>query len=951
MCKPIPRPAGKPLSRAGLALLLFALLAAGPVRAADVPPPPGIDAAAVTPKQADELQRASTLLDDALKRIERPDYLPADDAEPTDAEPRSVAQRAYARARHLLRDGQAREAIAHLEAALRFAPKSAPILRMLGRLYSQGGNRVKGAFYFQRAIESNPNDVPSLLGLGLYEFERRRFSNAVATLAFARGKAVAANDADTLLLIRHYMGLALAQLGYEAAAIDTLRDYLDSPAPVGQPRSMRALFIQRGRRTTWQSIGDAYCRLDRFEDAIDAYRKVEAVNADAARDLAARMVYCQLRQQRPEAARGVLLDLLGNHAINEAALKLVSYATTNGVSAKAVASELRKRYKGNNKSPQLALAVAQLLPPTEAIAVLRDHVVANPTDRDVLRRMLDLAAEDGSAKALGAAVATVGDVIDAMPAVAERYSALLIERASPLDRLLNAIDALPAATKAKPAVRYLNGTVLQGVGRHPEAVEAYTQALKDRNDLIAARASLVRLLVVLDRFDEAQKALEPLKDRNEPSIIALRVRVLAASNREAEALRLLETAIAKQPTNIDLIFQRADLQVRLKDGHAAEQTLLEALDAQPREERLYERLLTLYDLRVVPNSQALQQRLRLRLVRELPNSRLARRERAKALFDAGQFAGAVTAFNALIDEDPRDYEALRYLAYSHYQLGQPQRALRVVNQQVRDHGDDDNLLLVADGIRLAFAQAFMARGEARQAFEMLSAALEGPSAVPDQLMQALGEAMIDLGIENEIDNTARKAIAKHPKHEADILFRWAMLYDRQHERDRAERILLGLLEKHPKHAAANNSLGYTWADAGRNLERAEEMIKVAVAAEPEAAAYTDSLGWVQYKLGKFDDATRNLTKATNLPGGDHPVIVDHLGDALYRTGRKDEALQQWREAATALAELRRRDRQDVENDPELAGLDGRLRAKIQAVDQGQPAPVAASKTDANPKPE
>lgn len=141
----------------------------------------------------------------------------------------------------------------------------------------------------------------------------------------------------------------------------------------------------------------------------------------------------------------------------------------------------------------------------------------------------------------------------------------------------------------------------------------------------------------------------------------------------------------------------------------------------------------------------------------------------------------------------------------------------------------------------------------------------------------------------------------------------------------------------PNDPTYNNDLGYAWVDAGRNLDRALPMIRKAVSVEPMIHAYLDSLGWAYYKSGDFASARKYLERASKLFTGHDPDVLDHLGDAEWRLGDKDSAVNRWREARKLLEEV-----PDSEKlPPDQVRLLASVRAKLSAVENRQPPPVAA----------
>ena len=136
--------------------------------------------------------------------------------------------------------------------------------------------------------------------------------------------------------------------------------------------------------------------------------------------------------------------------------------------------------------------------------------------------------------------------------------------------------------------------------------------------------------------------------------------------------------------------------------------------------------------------------------------------------------------------------------------------------------------------------------------------------------------------------------------------------------------------------SACNELGYILADRGLDLPRATTLLRRAVAGDPLQAANLDRLGWAYYKAGDFAAGREWLSRAARLRKDPEPVIADHLGDAEYRLGHREGAQAAWQEAARLLAGSQAGDDLFVDYTALLA----QVRAKLAALDQGTPAPVA-----------
>ena len=187
--------------------------------------------------------------------------------------------------------------------------------------------------------------------------------------------------------------------------------------------------------------------------------------------------------------------------------------------------------------------------------------------------------------------------------------------------------------------------------------------------------------------------------------------------------------------------------------------------------------------------------------------------------------------------------------------------------------------------------------------------------------------------------------------QASSLLHYMEMADQQRDTDG---LYLAMVRRFPDHAGLNNALGYRWTVENKNLLHAKAMIQRALEADPMSHSILDSLAWVQYKLGEFDEAHATQSRALmileallaprigRLPeeleadyAATAAILNDHMGDILYKRGEPRKALDYWRQAQKQVYT-----EEQMRHDPELRTLGDRLKAKITALDQGQPAPIA-----------
>lgn len=945
--------------------------------------PPGLDPDAVAPFTGKALERAKLPLAAIVEQVGVPAYLaaatdtPADDSSDpgAEAEPPLAAQHAYLEGRTAWRQNNGYAAIAHLEQALRLAPNQPDILRLLGRIYTAVGNKVRGADHLRQALQNDPHDTQSLLLVGRFALEQGLHDEAIAAFhhLLQAGSPDGRRAQEPMLqLARYYLAAALAQAGYADAAAKQYERFLEElqqPAQLGLA-ARELTFIHRQQGVIWVALGDLNNRLNNPEDALRAYKQAQIEAGGEANALLPRLLYTHLRLGDDPAAEQLVISRIQREKGDAASLRLVEYLTENGVAAPQLADRLVGLYVEQGRSTGLAIAIADLLPPARGQQLLRDHLLAQPQDVEALQAYLatEFAADESDSSTTGhaRAILLTAQLMAEAPDAAAQHAATLIDAAPDPRLILEASQELPASRRQESMPQTLRAIALAATGRLDDAADLLEQAMAAAPQHPYPRVQRARLAVLRGEYQQAGELLEPLADSEDPEVVALQVRVLLETGEAANALALLDRLATGPDAPTALILQKALLQQRTGNAVAAERTLLDALNTRPEEEAIYAALIQLYDPITgqsdIPDSERQWSRLVRRMLGSIPESRLARLVRAQIHDAQGEFDQAEALLSEVLAENPRDVEAVWQLVQVYVRSGRLDQAKALMEQQIQAQPENRATLMLArqfygeledrprvlaltekllvlepDSAQRArgLAVLFLATDRPAEAVDVLEEALQEPPEDPTPLLGLLWRALERTGNAEQVDARLRAAAERFPDHAADIAYQRSVLAERQGDSPRAQQILLDLLEEHPDHPESNNALGYAWTNEHKNLDRARELIDRALEAEPDNAAYLDSRGWVSYKLGHFDEAIVWLRRARAAEGGEYPVILDHLGDALYRTGAHDEAMQVWARALTLM--------QDdalglnLQDDPELQGLEHRLQQKIvEAHKQGDP---------------
>ncbi len=920
--------------------------------AVEVALPPGLEAGQIMPLDGEQATMGDMTLRQIIESNDSPDYLTgaigvgeyADDPDTADASvvPPPAAQRAYVAGRQSWRDGKNFEAVRQLQVALRLAPGSPEILRLLGRIYTNAGNKVRGAVYLKQAVHLDPTDMESLLLLGRFSIEQGDWVNAIATFHAALERISDHPDiAEPAYrpLSHYYLAVALQQGGYVRAAIEHFDRYLNTPRTFSFSTriSRELMFIDRRQSFVWQSIGDLYHQLNDPASAMAAYQQaVEQAEGIEDISLLNRRIYTCLRLGLDEQAQRLVIDRFGRmHGDRQSMLALVRYLIEQGRPTHYMIDTLMHVYTADPDSPSLAMVLADLMPSHEGRILLMKHLQAFPRHRQVYdhlirRYLLPEGAEAFDREVVEQAVAVTSELMAGDAEHASEYAAILLDRMEDRKLLLEVLDRFRREQSGVIA-SVLYGLVLIEDEQPDDAAVVFETVLQSHPDLLPARVGLAKIMVMQQDYERASRILEPLSGSRDRNVIELRVRVLSATGQFAQALELLDGIVDMDNSPTRLIIQKARLHLQLGESAQAERVLIEGLERHPLDEALYAALFEFYDSNQAgPDAVRQYQRLMQQVLNLIPRSRIARLKLAEVHQVQSQFEKAEAILLELLAEDEKDVPVLAQLLDVYRGLKNREKELEITEKL---------LLLEEPTARRSWGLSMIYRetGRLEKAAEVLKEALSGEEFVvqdPTLLVRMYWLVMLDRDRGDQAEQAMQQFIDRYPEYAAELWYELAILIERRGDKARSEQTLIELLQRYPDNPLANNNLGYSWTVQHKNLDQALEMIQKAVDEEPHNSAYLDSLGWVYYKLGRFEDAEVRLQQSRNENGGEYPVILDHLGDTLYRLDRPDDAKRVWEKALSLFEEAL------PDDDPDLIGLDDRLKAKLESLEAGLPVPVA-----------
>ncbi len=635
------------------------------------------------------------------------------------------------------------------------------------------------------------------------------------------------------------------------------------------------------------AIGKAYAGLDEFDKAITHFQKAIALNR-ANTDAMQRLAEAYEASGEANRALRQYETLLEADPLNELArerLFFIHFADGDRQAAAAQISALQQMSASPNRIAR-CLATLELDPSAPDFTKFRDELVdavkKNGPDAETLHL---IAAADLKQN----------------------------ETKQAIDLLKQAISLDPRHEASAELLVLAYRTDL----RFDEALQQLRSLLEHHPNRSSWRLSLIDLLLIVQRFDEA---IDEAKDLlAEPGLDArvadiLREQILETYRVQKEytaAIDLLEEWRDAQPKEPDILRQLAEIEHDA--GHDEKAFEL----AKLWQSRLPNGLRTEHDERIwknlTPDQHTEMIQVILGQLENDPDNNELQVKLIELLRAIGRYdeAIALAVNNAPTGFQSTQFEIQVYLTYD--AAGRTNDAISLLNRLMLEEGVPGMPSSVSDPLlRGALVQQLVKARRFQMAREKLNRWITEANSLEERqsYLQALSLVHQEAG--DTID--ARQALQ--------------LAY-----------------EISPTDVGLNNDLGYTYADSGTNLDKADEMTRYAVSNDPRNGAFLDSYGWVKYKEGQFEEARKWLHRARFTALGEDPVILDHLGDACWRAGDADAARQWWSQAVKLAgqrtdAERRAADRQILEN----------TQAKLTALQQGTEPPVAAV-VEANPRPQ
>jgi putative PEP-CTERM system TPR-repeat lipoprotein len=476
--------------------------------------------------------------------------------------------------------------------------------------------------------------------------------------------------------------------------------------------------------------------------------------------------------------------------------------------------------------------------------------------------------------------------------------------------------------------------------------EPHLKTVADATPGAESKYLLAEYYLRMNRVDDARAVLTPLAQDDDAfvgaSVRLARIEAIAGKN--AEAHRLLDAVLAREPKNAVALVTRGKLFLTEHNTVNALSTLTKAVDASPRSIEAQLALAQTYVARGAVKEATTAFNDALKLDSRNVDGRLGL---ARLQINNGSAAEAVPLVLKVVEERPTNIEARLLLLYGLIAVGDIPQATTQLNVLLKASPESATIQTAAgmlatlrsdtEGARLAYERALSADPRSYQALAgLLTAEMQGKqfgsakALIEKHLAQSPNDPNVLLmaaqtynaiGDAFEMEQALKRTVEVDPQ----SLQAYAMLgkmYYQQGRLDLARRELetfvnrapnsvpantmLGTilelqgrkddaknrynkaLQIDPRAAVAANNLAWINANTNGNLDVALQLAQTAKAQLPHRHEVDDTLGWIYYKKGLSSLAIDALKTSTQR-APDNPSYNYHLALAHHQNGNKAEA--------------------------------------------------------------
>ena len=550
----------------------------------------------------------------------------------------------------------------------------------------------------------------------------------------------------------------------------------------------------------------------------------------------------------------------------------------------------------------------------------------------ILTHRVTLASFYYNTQQIDKAETTLRDAIKADPDDVARYlhlADLLVSKRSSAaaeKELLAAISARPKLS----GLRFGLASLYLKDGKKDRAEKIYRDIIDKfgtEPDGLKAKNKLATLLLQDKKITEAKIQTDEVLTENPRDNDALinKGKIALVSRDNLTAISAFRSVLKDQPGQADIAILLADAHLQNNEVELARETIYQAIEANPKDDRLkmslarfmiksrdFNNALELVEgiLRENKNNlialqlktEALLAKNRIEdAVNSLKQLKAAHPNDAYAYLKTGQVylaqkkhSAAVTELEQALKLQPGDFNVLTSLVQANLSMNEPQKALARLQAVLKDKPDNA-------GAHQLLAEVYIFQKKYDDAEKEL---LTVTKLRPDWDVPYTSLAVVDIRRGNTpaaIDRF-KTGLNQNPGN-LNLKIRLASTHESVKQFAEAMVLYEEILRAHPDNAVAVNNLAALLVDQKtdqQSLDRARKLVdKLKTAQRP---AVLDTVGWVYYKTGDTDSAVRVLKQVVEKEPG-VPVFHYHLGMAYAKTGDIASARKHLKTAVTSQADF------------------------------------------------
>jgi len=638
----------------------------------------------------------------------------------------------------------------------------------------------------------------------------------------------------------------------------------------------------------------------------------------------------------------------------DAQLKAAKFMLLAGqyTDAKAAGEKLLAKSPSNVEAQiVIANALAGLKDFESAVDAFEDAAQLDPTRATTYSELGAAQALKGDRVAAEAAFRKAVEISPKSALALASLASFVWSKGDPVEAeklLKQAIDAEPKNTGANRAL-----AMFYLIRNRAAEAEPYLKTVAEISDRPEPKFALAEYYLRLNRPDDARAIVTPyVKDEKYFVDASIRLaRIEASANKKAEAHRILDGVLVRDPKNLNALLIRGLLSLSEGNTVNALTALQTAVEVNPNAIAAHIALAQTHLVRgsVKEAMKSFNDALKID-----GNNNVARLGLAKLQLATGAAADAVPLLMQVVTANPQNLEARLLLLNGFMAIGDTVQATALSNGLLKTNADSAAVQTAVGSLasqkndqaaaRQAYSRALATDTRAFGALAgLLNAELKNKNfgaaraLIEKQLAQNPNDPSLNLmaaqtygllGDQAQMEQALKKTVEADP-HSLEAYTMLATMYYKQGRLDYARRELekyvatapasvpgntmLGTvldlqgkkgeakaryntaLQIDPRAAVAANNLA--WIDAnteGANLDLALQLAQTAKAQLPNQHEVDDTLGWIYYKKGMADRAIESFENST-LKAPTNANYAYHLGLAYQKAG----------DTAKARAELER----------------------------------------------